>query len=409
MGCQGTPAVRESLTLFPCMDCIGFRSVALPAGGVVLAGSGPAVFGSTTVGGSSAPGFVAVIGDDGVARWARGLTTPDGLISGGPNAIAADPRGGVLVTRLHFLGPPSTNPPRVAVEKFDGSGKSVWTRTFTSTSERFDLVGAAVIAADGSITLVGILDRGAANPWRHCDDQPLRTVRIMRLDSAGQLVWRTNASELGYAQAIALSTSGRLAVVGPGPIVATFDTAGRLLWSKTLAYVGQDLRVAFMGEEVLVGGAFLSLDVGDDHFTAAGPTQETSLGQLPVTPDVFLLRFEQTGNVVWKRTFGTTEMEQVAGVAVDRTGAVTVCGMTRGVLTLDGSGIGTEGRQTVFVARLMSSGIALWSRALHLPAHAFLGTPPEGSGVDASGAAYVSGFLLPSEGGQHIYLGRFGP
>ncbi len=122
-----------------------------------------------------------------------------------------------------------------------------------------------------------------------------------------------------------------------GYLVRT-DSAGNLIWSN--AYGGA-------GWEYLLAVA----ETTDGGFVAAGYTTSTGAGGM----DMYLLRVDAQGNLLWERTFGGAGIDVAQGVAVDAQGDLVLVGYT------NSSG---AGENDVFIVKTDAEGNELW-RQIH--------------------------------------------
>ncbi len=114
------------------------------------------------------------------------------------------------------------------------------------------------------------------------------------------------------------------------------DAAGNLVWSN--AYGGAGWEYLFAVAETADGG-----------FVAAGYTTSTGAGSM----DMYLLRVDAQGNLLWERTFGGAGIDVAQGVAVDSQGDLVLAGYTHS------SG---AGENDVFIVKTDAEGNELWSQ-----------------------------------------------
>ena len=113
------------------------------------------------------------------------------------------------------------------------------------------------------------------------------------------------------------------------------------------------------------------------------------------TSDIFLTKYDPSGNVIWAKTFGGTDGDIGNAVAVDASGNVYITGlftssvMAVGTVTLTNTS--TTGSE-VYVAKLDPSGNAIWAKS----AGGASGDKGNGIAVDASGNVYVTGSFSSS-------------
>lgn len=122
----------------------------------------------------------------------------------------------------------------------------------------------------------------------------------------------------------------------------------------------------------------------DDSVIVAGYTYGTFPGQVRSgTADGFVAKYGKNGGLAWLRQIGTTEIDQITGVAVDPGGAVYAVGSTEGTLP----GQKNLGGADLFVIKLAADGAPVWTAQLGSDQTERSG----GIGVGADGSIYLSG------------------
>jgi uncharacterized protein (TIGR03437 family) len=169
-------------------------------------------------------------------------------------------------------------------------------------------------------------------------------------------------------------------------IAATFLIAPSLVQAQNFAWVrqfGTDRdeqvnAVAASASGVYVGGNTIGVFPG-----------EASAGLNDV--DAFVARFDNAGNRLWVRQFGSTAVaaDYVYGVAADSTGVYAV-GTTRGALP----GQTPTGSSDIFVRKYDLNGNIVWTRQLGTPQEdQGLAAAIDATGVYVAGAQFADGFL----------------
>ena len=170
-----------------------------------------------------------------------------------------------------------------------------------------------------------------------------------------------------------------------GGFVVKYSPTGAVLWTRQLGNAaGSGLGLDAAGN-LYVAGSFLgALTLGSTTLTSTGGSSDD---------DIFLVKYDPQGTVLWARSAGGTGSDGAAAVAVNAAGQVAVGGSS-------GSATLTFGNQTTvpvgtntfsaFVARYDAAGTAQWARA-------FAGTGSnsypfvEGLAVDAAGGVGIVG------------------
>jgi len=171
--------------------------------------------------------------------------------------------------------------------------------------------------------------------------------------------------------------------------VLKLDPNGNLVWAHAFGNTGRDDGRGIAvdsSNNVYVTGSF----EGTVNFsTSGGATNLTSHG----LEDVFALKLDGAGNLVWAREVGGSDIDQGLGIAADASGAVLVTGFfgdtvdfnpNGGTFNLSSAGIGDA-----FLLKLDTDGGFMGVRS-------FGGTSEdEGFGIalDGSGNVYLTGFF----------------
>ncbi len=125
------------------------------------------------------------------------------------------------------------------------------------------------------------------------------------------------------------------------------------LYSQAKFYWGRQL-----GTEAEDFGKSIGID-GADNIYISGWTMDSLGGTIMGENDVFLIKLNQEGKVLWKRQFGTNSDEQAEEIAVDKAGNCFVTGWTKGNL-----GIKNIGDSDIFLVKYDSTGNQLWTHQL---------------------------------------------
>jgi hypothetical protein len=166
--------------------------------------------------------------------------------------------------------------------------------------------------------------------------------------------------------------------------IAKYNANGDVVWAESFGGTYYDDALSVSADAS--GNAYLSGYFGSSSVTF-GTTTLTSNGSY----DIFLVKLDANGNVVWAKSAGGNIEDEAASVAVDHLGNtfitghfISVPGITFGTTTLT-----NRGGSDVFVAKYNSSGDVLWAKAA-------AGDKDDwGTSVvaDPSGNCYVAGYF----------------
>jgi hypothetical protein len=337
-------------------------------------------------GGSSLQGFVSKLDYYGNLQW--WFRQPDVHLEG----ISTDEQGDVFVTGSSGYGTPQQD---VVVGKYNAHGVLQWLKMIGGTgtdvghSISADRRGNLYVSGRTTSALEGV-NAGAYDAF------------VSKFNVAGDLLWTRQIGTFLEDVSVAVSSDGLRNVFITGfssdPLgepfqndqwLAKYDADGQHQWTQRLdptsggAFVN-DIVADGLGNAYVTGAAFPSGRPEDSDgflskYDAAGAHQWTSrlsgdsrvdalsvavdgIGSVFVSgysegslggphvgrEDLFLAKFDVTGDHDWTFQFGTTQREWAEGVTSDGKGNVYVAGWTQGRL-----GLAQTGGQDTFVASFM--------------------------------------------------------
>jgi len=145
--------------------------------------------------------------------------------------------------------------------------------------------------------------------------------------------------------------------------LSKFDDSGNFVWAKTWGGNLEDtswrIVTDTLGYVYITGEFYTTVDfdpgVGEDWHTSNG------------TADVFLSKFDDSGNFVWAKTWGGNFKDRGYGVAIDGFSNVYVTGIFRNAVDFDPSPgedwRTSNGSEDIFISKFDASGNFLWVNA----------------------------------------------
>ncbi|MEO7328945.1 MAG: hypothetical protein ABI193_10225 [Minicystis sp.] len=211
--------------------------------------------------------------------------------------------------------------------------------------------------------------------------------------------------------------SGTLPLDGAAPLVAAggddiflgkFDTTGNHLWSKRFGDASSQraaaIAVAANGDIVVTGSFSGSANFGGSLLTSTGEG------------DVFVARFDTTGNHLWSKRFGDASTQEGLDIAFDSAGNVLVTGQFHGSIDFGNGALSNIGAMSdLFVAKLDgATGNSLWSKSFGDPTgdegfYAHVATDSADSVILAGNftkAIKFGGSTLTSQGDYDVYVAK---
>jgi hypothetical protein len=224
-------------------------------------------------------------------------------------------------------------------------------------------------------------------------------VFLSKYDAAGNQAWvrQLGSSHQDEAQSVSADTLGNVFIAGetgggdPAPgiggivvplndweaYIARYDASGNLDWVRQFGTAKQDWALSVAADGL--GNAYVTgITDGDLAAPNAGTT------------DAFLSKYDEAGNLIWARQFGSMDFDSSRAVSYDGSAYAYVAGWTRG--NLSGPNAGEE---DAFVAKFDAAGNQLWL-------HQFGTTGTDGIGgvsADGMGNVFVGGSTNGSLGG----------
>jgi hypothetical protein len=225
----------------------------------------------------------------------------------------------------------------VWVLKLDGSGNVVWQKTYGGPS--FEWPYTIVPTSDGDYVVAGVTWSFGAGKW---------DVWVLKLDGSGNVVWQKTYGGPGGegAFAIAPTSDGGYVVAGftesfgagEGDVwVLKLDGSGNVQWQKTFGETDLD-------------EAHAIVPTSDGGYVVVGVTKSFGAGK----GDVWVLKLDGSGNVVWQKTYGGTGWDKANAIAPTSDGGYVVAGKT--------CSFGTAGSCDVWVLKLDGWGNVVWQK-----------------------------------------------
>ncbi len=315
--------------------------------------------------------------------WTRDVTDSSGRIRWG---VSGDGLGNVYTSGIGSDG--------AKVAKYDAAGSLLWSKTLDPTignggwSASADRLGNVYISG-----IVGPLSAGGAF--------------VAKYDDAGNLLW-TRQYGAGASSGVSADGLGNVYMSsdGGGSIsLVKYDAGGDFLWTQQLFVAGGIAPNTLVSADG-VGNVYIG---GRTNGDLGGP----NLGA-PGSYDAWMAKYDEEGNLLWTRQFGTAVSDGIYGLSADALGNVYASGYTRGDLFAPYHGSGAPGDNDTFVAKFDGEGNLVWGRQLDDPdvAGAQSGVG-RGVSADGLGNVYLSGIEIVAKydtaGNQvwsHVLSGR---
>ena len=214
---------------------------------------------------------------------------------------------------------------------------------------------------------------------------------IIKFDNSGNVIWKKNFGGVGneyfnhviemqdgfvacgYADFKSFGTGDLVGLVGKGGtdiIFVKFDNSGNVVWKKNFGGSTDDS----FNDNALVWDGFVDVSVVSGGFVAVGARKSFDSGDWEGLTrkgkvDALIVKFDSTGNVLWKKNFGGKGNNTFTSVTVVSDGIVAV-GTSSGYGSGGGESFGTEdleriaekGLQDAIIVKYDNSGNIMWKK-----------------------------------------------
>ncbi len=387
-----------------------------PGGTIYMAGSldmaggtvGGTTFGTTTTGTGA---LLAAFSAAGTGQWARreggGSSYNSVALDPGNNLVVAGSMSGTLVLGAQTLN--SAGGFDILTARYTSAGAVIGAGRVGSTGNDFayatcsDPANGQTIAGYTTGSYINLGGSINLNPTGSSQD-----ALVIKYASSGTISFAKRISSYGgneYVNGTAVDAQGNTYVTGSfvnnirlgnltlttgvsgqrrDAIVVKYSPSGVVLWTRQFSncYSG-GLGLDAAGNLYVAGTFTGSLTVGSTTLTSTGGSSDS---------DVFLVKYDSQGTVMWARGAGGTDGDEGDAVAVNAAGQVAVGGSSNSATLTFGSQTVTVPANTfsAFVARYDAAGTAQWVQA-------FTGTGTnsfpyiDALAVDAAGGVGIAG------------------
>lgn len=234
----------------------------------------------------------------------------------------------------------------------------IWTRLLSTTVR--EGIFSASASSDGSIYVTGYTD-GNLDGYNNYGDGD---VFIAKYSSAGTKLWTRllGSSSFDYGNDLAVSNDGFVYVTGQtygnlgnqlsngqtDAFIAKYDSLGNRVWVKLLGSTSYDSGVA-----ITVG---LDNSIYVTGYTGGDFDDNRRIG----SDDVFITKFDPSGNKIWSKIFGTSFWEDPYDIATSKDGSIYMVGSTEGRTTTQAN----FGARDALVTKYDQNGKLIWIKLI---------------------------------------------
>jgi hypothetical protein len=208
-------------------------------------------------------------------------------------AVQQTSDNGYIITGYAFSW--VTGGPDVILVKTNSQGDVLWTKTYGGPSG--DMGYSVQQTADGGYVVAGFKGEARAHD-----------VYILKTDSIGDTLWTRNygGRQDDVGSSIQQTSDGGYIVVGhtmsrsvdqkPDVYLIKIDSKGDSLWTKTYGGIYHDV-------------GYVVRQLSDDGYIIVGYTGQEFVPGRRLDFDVYIIRTDANGDVLWTKTYGGPEMD----------------------------------------------------------------------------------------------------
>ncbi|WP_242917709.1 GEVED domain-containing protein [Pontibacter liquoris] len=220
--------------------------------------------------------------------------------------------------------------------------------------------GAMVALPDGGYLLGGSSDSDKGNDKSQSwiGDRGSTSFWLVRIDAGGNKLWDKAIAGSNLNAMIPTSDGGFLlgGRASADYLIVKIDADGNELWRKSYGGNGNDqlnALVATADGGYLLGGQSSSGKSGDKSEPVRGPANDS---------DFWVVKINATGDKVWDKTFGSSDVDVLTAVAVTEDGDYLLGGWARGESISGDKTQANRGQDDYWVIRINARGNKVWDK-----------------------------------------------
>ncbi len=289
-------------------------------------------------------------------QWSRLLGTGGIDIGFG---VSVDSKGAIYVTGYSsgaFDGKTNQGSADLFLIKYDSSGNKQWSKLLGSSN--FDFGWAVSVDSADNVYVSGML----AGNFDGQTNQGGRDMFLIKYDASGNKQWSklvgTSGTDQGYG--VSVDSAGNVYVTGESEgnfdghtnsggkdmFLVKYNTSGVKQWSKLVGTSSDD------------EGFGVSVDSSDNVYVTGESEGNFDGHTNSGGKDMFLIKYDSSGNKQWSKLLGSRFRDEGLGMNVDSSGNVYVTGFSAGAF----DGHTHSGNEDMFLIKYDTSGNKQWSK-----------------------------------------------
>lgn len=260
----------------------------------------------------------------------------------------------------------------VFTAKFSSSGNCEWVKTGKGNGTEYG--NEINLTTNGNVLIIGPTDQGVNFEGTQLLNTDNNDVFVNKYNNNGNLLWakllagpgkvsgRGISSDRNDNTLITGSFSGTLNIgnktlnsVGTNNdiFIGKLDVNGNAIWAKAFGNTGEDYARGIDADaegNIYVSGIFTRTI----NFEGITLTSNTN------TKDIFLVKLNPQGNIVWVKNYGGAGEEEGCEIEVADDGTVFITGGFSSTMSIGNKTVASLGQRDVFIAKINTGGDLQW-------------------------------------------------
>src|SRR5665213_1457032 len=320
--------------------------------------------------------------------------------------------------------------------KYDPLGTVIWAKSAGGVDD--DYGTSVVVDASGNCFVTGYFYSTSLIFGSDTLTNPINSIDlfVVKYDASGNVLWAKENSggvSEGYAVSISTDATGNCYVTGffvgsltIGTITLTnsgiadiflvkYDPSGNVLWAKSNG--GNDIDEPICIADDASGNSYVT-GIFDSPTIIFGSDTLRNPNNANHTADVFLVKYDPSGNVLWAKSAIGADYDESNSVAVDALGNIFLTGVFNSPTIIFSADTLTNasGSDDLFLVKYDAMGSVSWAKS----AGGSLSDQAYSVATDATGNAYITGRFssptivfgfdtLTNAGYADIFLAKYNP
>lgn len=320
------------------------------------------------------------------------------------------------------------------IAKYDALGNVIWAKSAGGSND--DVAESIAVDANGNTYITGyFISSSITFGTTTLNNAGIENIFVAKYDLSGNAIWAKSAggTQFDEGKSICVDAIGNTYLTGifmsasitfgttilsnsgsgfDNIFVVKFDASGNTIWEKSAGGANEDISNCICVD--IYGNLYITGSFNSSTITFGSTTLSNS-----GFADVFVVKYGNTGNVIWAKKAGSSSIEFGYGISTDNQGNAFIVGeFSGGTINFGGNTLTntTINYSDIFLVKYDSSGIVSWAKSAGGTDFDYCKSVT----LDPSGNAFVSGYFKSSSmnfgnttltnsnnGSAHIFVSKY--